>query len=297
MHLISPMRLARLRLLPLLIVLALFAGAACSEDEEGDSLKEDTAPTTGEERVSQEEVAKLKTVAAGKLTACTDTAAAPFGFEEGGTIDGIEPELVRALAGRFALNGELVATPAKDVLAALDSGKCDVAGVAVTDEVEKTHLVSEPYFVVYPSLLVRAADAERYKELAALKGRKVGVQTGSTSAAFLAKSGADATISELATPAELFSALEGNQIDAVVDDLPVNAYRASTSGGRTSVTTVFTDAEKKVYALAMARDRADLKKVIDDGLVQVKSDDTYPTVLRRFVGSFAAQALKDVGGP
>lgn len=302
MHLIPPMGAARPRLLPLLIVLTLFAGAACSDDEEGDSLNEDSAPTTGAERVSQEDIAELKTIAAGKLTACIDTANSPFGFEEGGQIDGIDPELVRGLAGRFALNAEFVPVARKDVLSALDAGRCDLsaAAVAVTEDGEKTHLFSEPYLLVYPSLLVRAADTEKYKDLDALSGRTIGVQGGTTAADYAKKNSGGATVEEfgdVGNQGDLFAALDAGQVDAVVHDLPVNAYRASTSAGKTVVTKVFTDADKKPVALAMPNDRADLKKVIDDGLLQVKSDDTYPTVLRRFLGEFAAQALKDVGGP
>lgn len=292
-------RMVRVRLLMLIAGLTLVAGA-CTREDDNASLEDDKAPGSSGTRLSQEEVANLKTIAQGKLTACTDTSSRPFGFEEGGEIDGIDPELVRGLAGRFALSGEFVATPGKDALAAIDAGKCDVAGMAMTEEAKKTHLFSEPYFVVHPSLLVRAADAEKYKDLVSLNGRTIGVAGGTTGAEYARKNAGSATVTELSATGdgnELFGALEGGQIDAVIHDLPVNAFRASSSGGKTAVTKIFTDADKKIYALAMPKDRADLKKVVDDGLVQVKSDDTYPTVLRRFVGDFAAQALKDVGGP
>ena len=292
-------RTASVRLLTLIAGLTLVAGA-CTKDDDDASLEDDRAPSSSEARLSQEELAKLKTVAQGKLTACTDTSSRPFGFEEEGSIDGIDPELVRGLAGRFALSGEFVPTPGKDALAAIDAGKCDVAGMAVTGAAKNTHLFSEPYFVVYPSLLVRSADAEKYKDLASLNGRTIGVAGGTTAAEYAQKNAGTATVKEFPATgdgSEVFAALEAGQIDAVIHDLPVNAFRASSSGGMTAVTRIFTDAEKKIYALAMAKDRSDLKKVVDDGLVQVKSDDTYPTVLRRFVGDFAAQALKDVGAP
>ncbi|MDP9401920.1 MAG: hypothetical protein M3P85_00990 [Actinomycetota bacterium] len=57
----------------------------------------------------------------------------------------------------------------------------------------------------------------------------------------------------------------------------------------------------ELFAALAARSRpwctTSLEKVVDDeGLAQVKSDDTYPPVLRRFLGDLAGQALKDVGG-
>lgn len=297
MHSISRTRL--IRPLAALALVALAAGACSKDKDDKGGLKDDTAPTTGQTRLPQDAAAKLKMVVPGKLTVCTDTSSVPYGFEEAGKVDGLAPELVRGLAGRFALNAEFVPVAGKDALSALDAGKCDVAAaaVAVTEDARKNHLFSEPYLLVYPSLLVRSADVQKYKDLAGLKGRTVGVQAGTTSAAYAKKVGAGATIKEFAETGELFAALEGGRIDAVVHDLPVTAYRASTTGAKTTVARIFTDADKKFYALAMAKDRADLKKVVDDALLQVKSDDTYPTVLRRFLGDFAGQALKDVGGP
>lgn len=293
-------RTASVRLLTLVAGATLLAGA-CSDDKDGASLKDDGAPTTTNRAlVSQEEITELKTVSEGKLTACTDTASPPFGFEDAGQIDGIGPELIRGLAGRLARNAEMVPTASEDALPAVESGKCDVTGAVMTEVAKKTHLFSEPYLVVYPSLLVRAADAAKYQDLAALKGRAVGVPGGTTAEAYAKKTGEGVTVKVFGTAGDsdsLFAALEGGQVEAVIHDLPVAAFRASSSGGKTAVTKIFTDAEKKIYALAMPKDRADLKKVVDDGLVQIKSDDTYPTVLRRFLGEFAAQALKDVGGP
>lgn len=299
MHLIAS-RLAR----PLTLLAAVaLAGGACSGDDDG-ALRADNSPTTTVTALAPDAAAKVKTIQAGKLTACIDVANPPFGIEAAGQIDGIEPELVRGLAGRFALNGDFVPVARKDALSALDAGRCDVtaATVAVTDQTKKTHLFSDPYFVVYPSLLVRSADAARVKDLAALDGRTIGVQAGTTSAEYAKKEAGGATVREfgdIGNAAGLFAALEDGQIDAIVHDLPVNAHHAL-STGKTAVSKIFTDAEepeKKEYALAVPRDRADLKKLLDNALAQVKSDDTYPTPLRRFLGDHAAQVLKDIGAP
>ena len=43
------------------------------------------------------------------------------------------------------------------------------------------------------------------------------------------------------------------------------------------------------YGLALRKGDTALKAALDDALVQVKSDDTYPTILRRFLGDTAGQ--------
>ena len=291
-------RTGMVRLLSLLAGSILVAGA-CSDDD--GSLKADTSPTTTEAALAPDAAAKVKTIQAGKLTACIDVANPPFGLDAEGQVDGIEPELVRGLAGRFALNGEFVPVARKDALSALDAGKCDVtaATVAVTEEAKLTHLFSDPYFVVYPSLLVRSADLPKFKDLDALDGRTIGVQAGTTGAEYAKKKAAGATVKEfgdVGSAGDLFTALERGQIDAVVHDLPINVHH-SLSAGETTVAKIFTDAEKKQYALALPRESTDLKKLLDNALAQVKADDTYPTPLRRFLGEYAAQVLKDIGAP
>lgn len=301
MHLICRRR--PVRAFTMVVVVTLFAGAACSDDKDGDgALEKDSSTTTGQTALAPEAAAKVKTVGDGRLTACIDVSNPPFGIEEGGKVDGIEAELVRGLAGRFALNGDFVPVAGgEEALSALDAGKCDVAAatVAVTDDTRKNHLFSDPYFVVYPSLLVRSGDAAKFSDLGALDGRTIGVQTGTTSAQYAKKNGTGATIREFGDAGDqggLLAALEAGQIDAVVHDLPVNAHHAL-STDKTAVAKIFTDADKKLYGLAMPKERADLKKLLDNALAQVKSDDTYPTPLRRFLGDFAAQVLKDIGAP
>lgn len=300
MHLISPIRSARA--FTLFAVVALLAGAACSNGKDGDaSLEEDSSPTTPGTALAPDAAAKVKTVQEGKLTACVDVSNPPFGIEENGKVDGIEPELVRAVAGRFALGGDFVPVAAGEALSALDAGKCDIAAatVAITEDARKKYLFSDPYFVVYPSLLVRSGDSAKFKDLAALDGKQIGVQAGTTSAQYAKKKAGGATVKEFGGAGDegaLFAALENGQIDAVVHDLPVNAHRAL-STGKSSVVKIFSDAEKKLYGMAMSREREDLKKLLDNALAQVKSDDTYPTPLRRFLGDHAAQVLKDIGAP
>lgn len=261
--------------------------AGCSDDEP--SLRTDNAsPTTA--GAGGEPGEQLETVQPGKLTACTDVPYAPFEFEENGQLDGIDIELVRAVAGRLGLVADFKDVDFDGIFTALNAGQCDLvaSSVSITDERKETLDFSEGYFEINQSLLVRKADEGKYKDLESLRGRTIGVQSETTGADFARENANGATIREFTGADELFTALKAGQVDAVLQDLPVNAHHARTTG-ETVVTKTFTEGEKEEYGFAMRKGRADLKKAIDDALQQVKSDDTYPTILRRFLGDTAGQ--------
>lgn len=272
-------RLPRL-LLVLLAVLALVA-AACGDDDD-DEGGDDDKPVT-------EQGQALKTVSKGKLTVCTDIPHAPFEFEEAGKVVGIDAEIVRAISGRLGLTPEFRDTDLDGIFAALDAEKCDViaSSVSITDERKKTVDFSDGYFEIVQSMLVRKADAAVYTGFAALKGRTIGVQSGTTGADFAKKEARPhgITVKELAAADELFTALKANQIDAVVQDFPVNAYNAKTTGD-TVVSAKF-EAEKEEYGIVVPKGKDALLKAIDDALTQIRSDDTYNTIVRHYIGDAA----------
>ena len=268
------------------VALAVLAAGACSDDDdEGtEGQTSDTsagAPVTGK---------ALATVQEGKLTACTHVPNPPFEFEQDGQFDGIDIELVKAVAGRLALGPDFKVVDAGSLLAALEDRQCDLvaSSLAITEERRETVDFSDAYFEVRQALLVRTGAESTSDGLAELSGRTIGVQSGSTGAGFAQENAKGATIREFADADELFAALEAGRIDAAVHDLPVGAYRATTTG-RTAVAKTFTEGDPVHYGFALRKGETDLKRTIDDALRQVRSDDTYPTILRRFLGDTAGQ--------
>ena len=272
-------RPARLRLIVLVAVLALL-GAACGDDDDGDEGAGGTdttaAGTAG---------ADLDLVSDGKLTACTDSPYAPFEFEQDGKFDGIDIELVRAVAGRLGLTADFKDVDFDAIFTALNAGECDIvaSSVSITDERKKELDFSDGYFEINQSLLVRKGDEATLNDLDKFAGKTIGVQSETTGAAYARENAKDATIREFTGADELFTALKAKQVDAALQDQPVNAYNAKTTG-ETVVAKVFEEAEKEQYGFAMKKGSTELKAAIDDALEQVKADDTYPTILRRFLG-------------
>jgi polar amino acid transport system substrate-binding protein len=275
-------RPVRSRLLVLVATLALL-GAACGDD---DDVETSATSTTAAGGATPGE--NLDLVSEGRLTACTDIPYAPFEFEQDGKFDGIDIELVRAVAGRLGLTAEFKDVDFESIFAALNAGECDIvaSSVSITPERLETLDFSEGYYEINQSLLVRKGEEATLGDLDKLAGRTIGVQSETTGAAYARANAEGATIREFTGADELFTALRARQVDAALQDLPVNSYNAKTTG-ETVVAKVFTEAEKEQYGFAMKKGSAELKAAIDDALEQVKADDTYPTILRRFLGDTA----------
>ncbi|MEO7836079.1 MAG: transporter substrate-binding domain-containing protein [Acidimicrobiales bacterium] len=250
-------------------------GAAC-----GDSGESDTSPkATGG-------VAVLDTIKAGKLSVCVDVPYAPFEFEEAGELKGVDIDLVKAIAKKVELEADFRDTDFDGIFASLAAGNCDMiaSSVSITEERKKANNFSDGYFEIKQSLLVRKEDASRYTDFATLAGRTIGVQSETTGAEYGKTEGAkaDVEVKEFTGADELFTALKAKQIDGVVQDFPINAYNAETTG-ETVVSKTF-DTEPEEYGFVIPKTSAALLEAVNGALADLRDDGTYDDILVEHLG-------------
>lgn len=261
------------------VLLVLLAG--CSDDGDKDGQAND-------DKTSVEQGRELATVKPGKLTVCIKAPNAPFAFDEGGELRGIDADMAKAAAGRLGLAADMVRST--DVLADLRAGKCDAAssvdGVADLRGLERT----APYFEVHEVLLVRQGDEAKYNGFPALKGKPVGFPRTPAALVYATDFGRDVVLREHPTQNEAIAALTARQVEAVVVDQAV-ALHAITTGGELAVGAVL-DPEEAIddYAFAVPTGKPALKQAVETALGQVRGDDTYRTILTNYLGSAAGQA-------
>ena len=172
----------------------------------------------------------VPTIQSGTLTVCSDIPYAPFEFEENGKQVGIDIDLVTAIATELDLKVSIKDTDFDGIFAALAAGQCDMvaSSVSITDERKANNEFTQGYYEIQQSLLVRKADADRYKSLTDLTGRTIGVQSGTTGEEYArSRLPPRASVRAFTGADELFTALKAGQIDGVLQDLPVNAYRTT----------------------------------------------------------------------
>lgn len=228
----------------------------------------------------------LGLISAGALTVCTDAPYEPFEFQdENGEWTGFDMDLMRAIATEIGdLRLEVTVQPFDGIWLAPRAGTCDIVASAmtITEERQANALFTDPYFDADQSLLVRAEDADVLVDAASLTGRTVAVQTGTTGETYAADNLSGATIVSFDEPAAMFLALEGRQVDAILQDLPVNAERAIANSDL-ALTATFPTGEQ--YGFAVAQDNTALAAAVNTALAATRTSGTYQEIFEKYFGS------------
>lgn len=142
-------------------------------------------------------------------------------------IIGFDIEIAKAIAAELGVKLEIVDMKFDGLLPALKTGNVDliIAGMNVTDERKKQVDFSKTYYSAKQSVVVRQADKEKYKSLEDLKGKKIGVQMGTTQEQLAKEQIPNAQLVSLGKITDLILQIKNNKTDAVVIvDQVANSY-------------------------------------------------------------------------
>ena len=274
------MRHRSLLFLPLLVVGAMVLGA-CGDDSADETTT--TAAESGDEATVSIEGVTL--INEGQLTVCSDMPYEPFEFQnDAGETEGFDYDVVSAMGDKMGLEVEFVTTPFDGIIPALVAGNCDMiaSAMTITDERAEQVNFTEPYFDADQSLLVTAENEETFATLDDLAGKTIGVQSGTTGLTYATDNLPEgATLKEFASGAEMFPALVSGDIDAALQDLPVNAYRATQSEDFV-VTETFATGEQ--YGFAVTKESTALLTALNEALAAAKEDGSYDDAYTTWFG-------------
>lgn len=231
-----------------------------------------------------EATGEFDTVEPGTLTVCTDAPYIPFEFQDDdGNWTGFDMDLMAEIADRLGYELAVTVQPFDGIWLAPAAGTCDIVASAMTILPERAEnaLFSDPYFDADQSLLIRVADEGTIDSLADLAGGVIAVQTGTTGEAYAQENApADATLRSYDEPAAMFLALQAGEVDAILQDYPVNAERALQEPDQFALTETFPTGEQ--YGLATSLDNTELMDAINGALADIRSDGTYDEILGRY---------------
>jgi polar amino acid transport system substrate-binding protein len=258
---------------------------ACGDDSADETTT--TAAESGDEATVSIEGVTL--INEGQLTVCSDMPYEPFEFQnDAGETEGFDYDVVSAMGDKMGLEVEFVTTPFDGIIPALVAGNCDMIASAMTITDERAEQVdfTEPYFDADQSLLVTAENEETFATLDDLAGKRIGVQSGTTGATYAEENGPeDAEIVEFQTGDEMFPALASGDIDAALQDLPVNGYRATQSEDFV-VTETFATGEQ--YGFAVTKESTALLTALNEALAAAKEDGSYDDAYTTWFGEAGA---------
>jgi polar amino acid transport system substrate-binding protein len=221
--------------------------------------------------------ASLGTIEEGQLKVCSDIPYAPFDVMDGETFTGFDGDLVNEIA--TGLDLELVVQDSGfDGLQsglALNSNQCDMVASAmtITEEREANLDFTEGYYDSEQSLLV-PSDSD-IASIDDLEGKSVGVQQGTTGKSYTEENAPEGTdIISFPSDAEMFSAIKAGQVDALLQDLPVNLEH--TKGGDFEIVEQYSTDEQ--YGFAVREGNTELRDAINEQLTELRDNGTYDEI-------------------
>ena len=278
------------------VALSLFL-VACGSDS--DTASDETTVDTSAEVITDDtmvddsasakiDITALGLIKEGAITVCTDAQYEPFEFQDEATKEwtGFDMDLMKVIATNIGgLSLEVTVQPFDGIWLAPKAKTCDLVASAMTINEERSAnaLFSDPYFDADQSLLVRADDKATLVDLASLAGKTIAVQTGTTGETYAKENAKDSTVKSFDEPAAMFLALEGKQVDAILQDLPVNGARQVKEPTKFALTATFTTGEQ--YGFALAQDNTTLAEAVNSGLAAAKDSGEYDTIFAKYFGA------------
>ena len=225
--------------------------------------------------------------AAQTLTMATEATFPPYEFLRGQEVVGIDVELSRAVAQRLGLPFAVANMDFDSVIPAVISGKAQLAasGITITEDRKKNVDFSTPYVttgivVIYPKTTPYTAPEQ-------LKGKKIGVQGGTTSDSYVLEQ-LKQEPERFKTTAEACAAMLAGRCAFVIADIaPAKNCVKGEAGLELSG---FLSSES--YAIAVAKGQPELLAAVNATIAAVRADGR----LAKWVADYTAESdkLKEV---
>ncbi len=184
----------------------------------------------------------------------TEAGFPPYEYLEGSEIVGVDVEICKAIAERLGKPLKVQDAKFDAVIPSVVTGKADfgAAGITVTEDRKHSVNFSIPY--ITSGIVIVSKKGAEYKDAASVKGKRIGVQSGTTSDTFC--------VGELGqepqrfdAPAMAAAALVADKIDLIIVD--IDPAKVIVTGDESLV--ISSDyLSKEEFAVAINKNRPDI---------------------------------------
>lgn len=268
----------------ILLAAAMLAMTACGGSSATATTAAPAATTAAaaETKAAEAAPAAVKTVQEGKLVMCTNAEFPPYEYHDNNTIVGIDADICAAIAEKMGLELEIEDIAFDSIIPEISSGKADIgaAGMTVTEDRKQNVDFSETY--AKASQVIIVTENSEVKGFDDLKGKKVGVQTGTTGDIYVTGDLGDECVERYAKGMEAVQALSQTKIDAVViDGEPAKKYISEVPGLKI-LDESYTDEE---YAIAIRKGNTELLEAVNKAIGELKADGTLDAIVAKYINA------------
>ena len=237
----------------------------------------------------------------------SEVAYAPVEFMQDGKPVGIDPDLATALGKQLGVTFQIQNSGFDTLITGLDSKRFDLAMSAMTDNKERQGKGVDfiDYFSAGTSILVKKGNPEKIQTLDDLCGKTVALQKATTNED-IAKTQAkkcktdkkgELKIQAYAHDGEALLKIKGGGAVADLNDFPVAAYNAQTSGSGNDFEVVGEQVEAGLYGIAVSKENTQLRDAVKAALDELIKNGEYAKILDKWqVKQGAVTAVQINGG-
>lgn len=209
----------------------------------------------------------------------------PYEYHDANNIVGIDADIAAAIAQKLGLKLQITDMDFDSIIAAVQSGKADIAlaGMTVTDERKQNVDFSDSYATGIQVVIVKNGSKITSADDLKKGGFTIGVQESTTGDIYTTSDFGDKkldTINRYKNGADAVQALLTGKIDCVViDNEPAKAYVAANTG----LTILSSPYVQEDYAIAMPKTNKDLETAVNNALKGLIADGTVKTIIAKYI--------------
>lgn len=233
------------------------------------------------------------------LTVYTEAGFAPYEFYYNNAVVGVDIEIAKLVAEKMGATLKVEDVNFDTICGAVKSGKADlgIAGITIRDDRAEEVDFSIPYSSTEQYIIVAINDTTT-KTVGDVKGKRVGVQEGTTSDFLideLIKSGTleGSTIIPYKAPAAAAATI-GSKVDVVITDKLTAQLIVENNSGLVTFPFVNSDgspaAEVEEYGVAIPKGNTELKKIVDEVITELLSSGKMDQLVAEYT-----EKAKEVG--
>ncbi len=241
------------------------------------------------------------------ITVGSDVSYAPIEFFKLGTqqVEGLDYDLGQALGQKLGVKVTFANASFDGLIPALQSKRYDMLMSAMTDNKTRQAQVDfVDYFTAGTAILVQKGNPKHINSLDDLCGKTVALEKGTTQetvANTQSQTCASAgkpkiTVLSLDKDTDALQQLKIGRSDADMNDFPVAAYNAKTSGGGSDFEVTGQQFQSAPYGIAFRKDSAQLRDAVQAALKAIIADGTYDKILATWNVSAGAMKTAQING-
>lgn len=220
------------------------------------------------------------TATEGKLTMATNAEFPPYEYREGEKIVGIDAEVAGLIADKIGLELEIVDVEFDSIIPGVQKGKYDMgmAGMTVNEDRLKKVNFSSTYAKGVQVVIVK--EDSTIASIDDLKGKKIGVQQGTTGDIYASGDFGEDNITRYLNGALAVEGLNSGKVDCVIiDNEPAKSYVSANKG----LKILDTEYANEDYAICFAKENEELQKMVNDALEELIEDGSLQKVIDKYI--------------